>query len=354
MSKTYIIAEAGVNHNGSLEIAKEMVTAAKKAGADAVKFQFFKADKIAHSSAPTANYQKQETSDESQQNMLKRYELDYKDFQALKRVCDATDIDFLATPFDLESLDQLLNLDIDKIKIGSGDITFAPLLLRAAWSGKPIILSTGASNLLDIEQALKIISFGYLNPNIEPSSWHQLEEFYNSCKLESLRNKLTLLHCTSEYPAPFKDINLNVLDTFKEEFELNYGYSDHSLGALVSVLAVAKGATIIEKHFTLDKTLEGPDHKASLDINELSDMIRTIRETEIILGSSEKYVTPAEADNQILIRRGIYASQDIPKGTKFRPDNIHCVRPENGVPCSQYWDYIGEAASRKYTKGDKL
>ncbi|MEI7818137.1 MAG: N-acetylneuraminate synthase, partial [Desulfuromonadales bacterium] len=274
---TYIIAEAGVNHNGSLALAKKLVEVAADAGADAVKFQTFKADSLVSRLAPKAEYQSKATgADESQYEMIRKLELDEQAHEMLIEHCTVCGIQFLSTPFDLESVDLLAGrFDLSCIKIPSGDITNGPLLLKIAHTGKPVILSTGMSTLGEIEEALGVLAFGYLGVG-EPSPAVFRLAYCSIQGQELLLEKVTLLHCTTEYPAPVEEVNLNTLDTLRSAFGLPVGYSDHTEGITVPIAAVARGAVIIEKHFTLDRTLPGPDHKASLEPTELKQMVTAI------------------------------------------------------------------------------
>lgn len=352
----YIIAEAGVNHNGSLEMAKELISVAAQAGADAVKFQTFKTDKVISQYAPKAEYQKNVTKqNESQYEMVKKLELNEEDHIELIRYSKEKGIDFLSSPFDFESVDLLTKkFQVSALKIASGEVTNAPLLLYAAQTGKPIILSTGMCSLQDIERALGVLAFGYLQVNETPS----IDSFHNAfCSIqgqEILRNKVTLLHCTTEYPAPIDEINLNALDTLSRSFGLKVGYSDHTLGITIPIAAVAKGAHIIEKHFTLDKTLPGPDHKASLDPIELKNMVNSIRQVERAMGSGIKIPSESEKKNIAIARRSIIASRDIKKGESFSPDNITTKRPGGGLSPFSYWELLGKSAIRDFKKDELI
>ncbi len=253
--KTYIIAEAGVNHNGSIELAEKLVIQAAAIGADAIKFQTFNADKIVHPQALQAEYQQKNAKSKTQYKLLKKLELSKEQFFHLKKFSDLHRIQFLSTPFDLDSLGFLVEMDVPYIKISSGDITYGPLLLKTAQYNKRIFLSTGMATIAEIKEALFVLAYGYANPDTTPQSFDDIIKFSNAIDWRMLlRDKVTLFHCTSEYPAPFQEINLNVLETFKSEFGLELGYSDHSLGLMVPNLAVAKGARVIEKHFTLDNS----------------------------------------------------------------------------------------------------
>ena len=342
---TYIIAEAGVNHNGDLSLAKKLVDIAVNAKVDAIKFQTFKAHKIVNKSAKKADYQiKNMQSSESQFEMLKKLELSEEDHLTLFQYCKEKQIDFLSSPFDLDSLDFLIKLGVKKIKIGSGEITNSPLLLKASQSGLPIILSTGMSLLSDIEEALGVMLFGYSKLDQKPEFNNFRKAYLNKENHKKFHSKITLLHCTTEYPAPFDEINLNVMKNLKKAFNIDIGYSDHPKGIAVPIAAVAMGARVIEKHITLDKTLPGPDHKASIEPDELLLMTKSIREIEQSLGESIKIPSVSEMKNISVARKSIIASRDIKKGDIFSEDNITIKRPGTGLSPNYYWDILGKKA----------
>ncbi len=330
---TFIIAEAGVNHNGSLELAKKLVDIAVEAGADAIKFQTFKANKISVRNAPKADYQKETTNkNESQFDMLKKLELDEVSHKILIDYSIKKGIEFLSTPFDLESAEFLTGqLNLPKIKISSGDITNAPLLLKIAKTGIPVILSTGMSTLSEIEEALSVLAYGYTNFTEKPSLDIFTKAFASIEGQQFLQEKVTLLHCTSEYPAPFDEVNLKAMDTIKNAFQLPVGLSDHTPGIAVPIAAVARGARIIEKHFTLDKNLPGPDHKASLEPNELKEMVRSIRQVEAALGSPIKSPTLSELKNKTVVRKSLVIASKVKQGENFTEENLTVKRPGNGI-----------------------
>lgn len=352
---TYIIAEAGVNHNGSLDMAKKLVEVAAEAGADAVKFQTFKADKLVSRSAPKADYQTRTTdADESQHEMIRKLELSENAHEILIEHCKVCGIEFLSTPFDLESVELLAGrFDLPRIKIPSGDITNAPLLLKIAQTGKPVILSTGMSILGEIEDALGVLAFGYMgggNPSIVA-----FRAAY--CSIEgqaALLDKVTLLHCTTEYPAPFEDVNLKVMDTLKIAFGLPVGYSDHTEGIAVPIAAVVCGAMVIEKHFTLDRTLPGPDHKASLEPAELKQLVAAIRVVERALGTGRKHPTPSELKNICVARKSLVAACTITAGETFTGENIAVKRPGNGLSPMLYWNSIGTMAKIDFVEDEPI
>lgn len=353
--RTYIIAEAGVNHNGSLDMAKKLVEAAAEAGADAVKFQTFKADNLVSISAPKAEYQIRSTGiDESQHEMIRKLELNEAAHETLIEHCRACNIQFLSTPFDLESVALLVKrFNLPIIKIPSGDITNAPLMLKIAQTGKPVILSTGMSTLGEIEDALGVLAFGYLGNN--ESSIAAFREAYCSAEgSATLNDKVTLLHCTTEYPAPFEEVNLKVMDTLRSAFGLPVGYSDHTEGIAVPIAAVARGAVVIEKHFTLDRTLPGPDHKASLEPTELKQMVAAIRVVEQALGSGRKHPTPSELKNMSVARKSLVSVCKIMAGEPFTADNLAVKRPGNGLSPMQYWDLLDRKASREISADEVI
>jgi len=350
--KVYVIAEAGVNHNGSLDLAFKLIDVAAKAGADAVKFQTFKAKNIAANRAPKAEYQEKTTNkQESQQEMLKKYELGLEEHQKLFVHCKKKNIEFLSSPFDIESLDLLVNeLGLSKIKIPSGEIANGPLLLKTAQLTKDIILSTGMSTLADIENALGALAFGYLKINGKPNLSAFQAAYHSADGKRCLKEHIILLHCITAYPAPVRDVNLRAMDVMRKQFELPVGYSDHTVGINVPIAAVAYGAKIIEKHFTLDRGLPGPDHQASLEPNELTAMVGAIREVEQAMGRAEKFVTQVECDNVNIARKSIVASRVIKKGERFTAENLAIKRPGFGLSPMLYWDLWGKKAEKDYEK----
>lgn len=353
---TFIIAEAGVNHNGSFDLAHRLVEEAAAAKADAVKFQTYKTKNLASKNAQKADYQKTVTgSDTSQFEMLKTLELDFIAFKQLKTLCDSLRIEFLSTAFDLESLNFLKDeVGVSRLKISSGDLTNAPLLLEHAKSGLDIILSTGMATLGEIEQSLGVLAFGYLNSK-EPPSREAFEQAFLSAEGDALlRKKVTLLHCTTEYPAPFREINLNAMISLKETFKMKVGYSDHTTGTHIPVAAAALGAEVIEKHFTLDKNLHGPDHIASLDPGELRKMISDIHDIEQAMGSGVKRPSPSEIRNRKVARRSLVALMPIQKGDLFKAENIGCKRPGNSASPINFWQIIGQVAPKDYLEDEAI
>ena len=355
IQSTYVIAEAGVNHNGNLQRALDLVDAAAEAKADAVKFQTFKAEKIALSKAPKAEYQIRQTgSSESQLAMLKQLELDESSHFKIRDRCNLKGIQFLSTPFDKNSLDFLTQtMKIPRLKIPSGEITNAPLLLKAAASEKPLIVSTGMCEMEEVKVALGILAFGFTKSKNEPGAENFNIAFESHDGKKALRENVTLLHCTTAYPAPIEDVNLKTMETMASVFGLQVGYSDHTLGILVPIAAVARGAVVIEKHFTIDKSLPGPDHQASLDTEELKSMVKSIREVEKALGQSNKFVTPSEIENRNIARKSLVTTRDISAGEVFSENNIDIKRPGNGISPIQYWDWLGKKADRDF-KADEL
>jgi N-acetylneuraminate synthase len=347
----FVIAEAGVNHNGSLDMAKALIEVAAKAGADAVKFQTFKATEIVSRFAPKAAYQQRNTDDaDSQLDMIKKLELSIEDHRVLIKHARQKGIEFLSTPFDLGSLGLLVDdLGLRTIKIPSGEITNAPFLVKIAATGCQIILSTGMSTLGEVESALSMIAFGALAPVGQPPGKAAFEAAYMSPSgQELLRKRVVLLHCSTEYPAPVTDVNLKAMDVMAQAFGLPVGYSDHTEGIHISVAAAARGACLIEKHFTLDKTLPGPDHKASLEPDELSTMIRAIKDIALALGDGIKRPSVTELKNRDVVRKSLVAARPIAVGELFSEENLICKRPGTGVSPMAYWSRLGTTASRDY------
>jgi N-acetylneuraminate synthase len=356
MSKAFVIAEAGVNHNGSIKRALAMIDVAADAGADAIKFQTFRSEAVISRYAAKAEYQVRNTGEgESQLEMVKKLELDLTAHKDLKGRCAARKIEFLSTPFDLESVDMLVrDLGLSRLKIASGEITNAPLLLRAAQSDLPVILSTGMSVLGDIEEALGVLAHGYLHSREEPSIDAFRRAYLSDAGLRKLEEKVALLHCTTEYPSPFEDVNLLVMETLGRAFGLPVGLSDHTLGYSVPIAAVARGASIIEKHFTLDRDLSGPDHKASLEPQELAAMIEAIRSVESALGGSRKLVANSEGRNREIARKSLVAETAICKGDRFTKDNLTSKRPGTGISPMRYWEFLGTSATRDYAPDEAI
>lgn len=344
-----VIAEAGVNHNGSLDRAIALVDAGADAGANAVKFQIFRADSLVTRQAPKANYQVRQTGDAgSQRDMLKALELGSDAFRQIAAHCSHRGVTFLATPFDDASVDFLVDdLGARQLKVSSGDLTNAPLLLKMAQAGVPIILSTGMSTMGEIKEALGVIAFGLARRD-NPSR-AAFEEAYSSAEGQGLlRSNVTILHCTTEYPTPLMDVNLRAMDTLGDEFGLPVGYSDHTAGISVAIAAAARGAVIVEKHFTLDRSLEGPDHAASLEPSELASMIAAIRDVEVCLGSGDKKPCASELVTAGVARRSIYAARPIKQGETFSSANLTVRRPAGGRSPISFWELLGTRATRDY------
>lgn len=333
MSKhTIIIAEAGVNHNGSMDLARQLVDIAAEAGADYVKFQTFKADKLASKFAKKAAYQQQTTAaGESQLQMLKKLELSEADHHELIRYCQLRKIQFLSTPFDADSIDLLKSLNIELGKIPSGEITNLPYLRKMAANFEQLVLSTGMAEMEEIEAAVKVIT----------------DKGFD-------KEKIIVLHCNTEYPTPFEDVNLKAMNTIAERLGVQVGYSDHTAGIEVPVAAVALGAVLIEKHFTIDRGMEGPDHRASLEPDELKQMIASIRHIEKALGGTIKQASPSEIKNRAIARKSIVAASRIRKGEKFTEENLAVKRPGTGISPMRWNEIVGLAASRDFDEDELI
>ncbi len=334
MSKITIIAEAGVNHNGDIQVAKQLIDVAVSAGVDYVKFQTFKADTIVSKSAQKAEYQKEniKDNDNSQYAMLKALELSNDQHKTLIDYCQTKGINFFSTAFDVEGLDYLLDLGFQLFKIPSGEITNYPYLKKLASFNKPIILSTGMSTLAEIEEAIIVLTSGKLT-----------------------KKDITVLHCNTQYPTPMIDVNLMAMLQISDELGVEVGYSDHTLGIEVPIAAVALGARVIEKHFTLDRNLSGPDHLASLEPTELIEMVSTIRNIELaISGSGKKEVSNSEKDNIAIVRKSIHTKKKIDKGEVFSETNLTVLRPADGISPMLWTDIIGKKASTDLSPFHKL
>lgn len=329
MNKIFIIAEAGVNHNGSIELAKKLVDAAVLAGADAVKFQTFKAEKLVCKNAQKAEYQ-METTDkaESQFDMLKKLELTADMHKQLISYCSRKSIMFLSTPFDIDSLEFLVQCGVDIIKIPSGEITNYPYLRAVGRTGKKVIISSGMSTLDEVRDAVKVLK-------------------------ENGSKEIIVLHCNTEYPTPYADVNLKAMLTLRDELKIDVGYSDHTKGIEIPIAAAALGAMVIEKHFTLDKEMEGPDHKASLEPDELQEMVKAIRNIEVALGNGKKSPSESEKKNMSIARKSIVAKRAILEGEIFSEDNLTAKRPGTGISPMKWNEIIGQRAKR-YFNADEL
>ena len=329
MSRTLIIAEAGVNHNGSLETAKKLVDIAYRCGADIVKFQTAKLDSLVSKNAQMADYQKKNLGvEESQKEMLSKLLLSFDEFVELAQYCKSVGILFLSTPFDIESIHFLNDLQ-DIWKIPSGEITNYPYLVEIAKTRKKVILSTGMADISEIEAAINVLK-------------------------ENGTTDITILHCTTEYPAPIEDVNLNTIQTLRDKFHCSVGYSDHTQGIEVDLAAVALGAEVIEKHFTLDKSLPGPDHKASLEPDELKSMVDGIRKIELALGSGIKKPSLVEIKNRAVARKSVVARRRIEKGETFSEENITTKRPGTGISPMHWNDILGKKAKRDFEEDDLI
>ncbi|WP_027209434.1 N-acetylneuraminate synthase [Butyrivibrio hungatei] len=323
----FIIAEAGVNHNGSFDLACKMVDEAKKAGVDCIKFQTFKSENLVSINAKKAEYQKKTTGGGSQIDMLKNLELSYDEFLKLKEYCDKVGICFLSTPFDFDSIDFLNTIKMPFWKIPSGEITNYPYLVALAKTGRPVVMSTGMCDMSEIADAIKVLR---VNGTQE----------------------IKLLHCNTEYPTPFEDVNLSAMKTMKEAFKLEVGYSDHTKGIEVPIAAVALGATIIEKHFTLDRNMEGPDHKASLEPSELAAMVSAIRNIEKTIGTGDKVPSESEKKNRTVARKSIVAKTSIKAGDMFTEKNITVKRPGTGISPMRWEEVLGQKAIRDFDEDE--
>ena len=325
----YIIAEAGVNHNGDINLAYQLVDAAKAAGVDCIKFQTFKSENLVSHTAQKAEYQKAATGDSSQQDMLKQLELSFGEFVSLKEYCDRKGIFFLSTPFDFESIEFLNSIEMPFWKIPSGEVTNYPYLVALAKTGKPVVMSTGMCEMQEIEDAIAVLR-------------------------ENGASDIKLLHCNTEYPTPYEDVNLKAMKTLRDAFGVEVGYSDHTKGIEVPIAAVAMGAAVIEKHFTLDRNMEGPDHKASLEPQELKQMVDSIRHIEAALGSGDKKPSPSEKKKMAVARKSIVAAARIKAGDILTEENITVKRPGNGI-CPMRWkEVLGTRAVRDFEEDELI
>lgn len=330
MERVTIIAEAGVNHNGSMELAKEMVRKAKEADVDYIKFQTFVPKKLVSQYADKADYQKETTGgDQSQLQMLEKLVLTYDDFVELRDYCNEVGIGFISTPFDLDSIDFLETLNMDFWKVPSGEVTNLPYLEKIGKTGRDVVISTGMCEMSEIIDALKVLE-------------------------ESGTGKITVLHCNTEYPTPYGDVNLKAMLHIGRETEKTIGYSDHTLGIEVPIAAVALGATVIEKHFTLDKTMEGPDHRVSLEPEELKAMVSAIRHIEAGLGDGIKRRTASESKNVSVARKSIVAKKHIAKGEAFTEDNITVKRPGTGINPMKWYEVLGKTSDQEYAEDQMI
>ena len=327
--KTVIIAEAGVNHNGSVELAKQLIDVAIDSGADFIKFQTFKSESLATGIAELANYQKNVCNESNQLSMLKNLELSQTELNEIYLYCNHVGIKFLSTPFDIDSLKMLDQYDMDYIKIASGELTNYPLLLEVSKRNRPIICSTGMSTVEEIKDALSVLTSNGID-----------------------KEMVTIMQCNTQYPSPFKDVNLNAMKSMSSELGTKIGYSDHTIGIEASLAAVAMGASIIEKHFTIDNNLPGPDHKASLDPYHLNNLVSSIRNIEKSFGNDKKMPTESEKENLHLARKSIVAKKDIQKGEIFTEQNLTTKRPGTGLSPMRWTDIIGHRAKCNFRKDD--
>ncbi len=328
--RTLIIAEAGINHNGNMELAKEMIKAAKETGADIVKFQTGKTNYVMSKFAQKAEYQKANTGEEgSQLDMCLELTLPYPAFAELAQTCKEVGITFLSTPFTVDSVEYLSTIDMPFWKIPSGEITHLPYLIAIAKTGKPVVLSTGMCYMEEIETAINVLR-------------------------ENGTKEISLLHCNTEYPTPFDDVNLRAMQAMRDKFNVEVGYSDHTTGIEVPIAAVAMGATIIEKHFTLDRSMPGPDQRASLEPDEFTAMVHSIRNIEKAMGDGVKKPSPSETGNIVIARKSIVAARDLKKGELLTEENVMAKRPANGVSPMRWFDVVGTYATRDYQEDEPI
>jgi N-acetylneuraminate synthase len=353
--KTFLIAEAGVNHNGSIDMARKLVDAAVMAGADAVKFQSFVASSIVTAGASKAEYQITNTgSKESQLEMLKKLELSHSQQRELHQYCQRSGIQFLSTPFDTASLNFLTSdLGLETIKVGSGELTNAPFLFEVARLAKNIILSTGMSNLDEVADALGVIAF-VMTDSKNPSVSSFKSALASSEGRKAVTSKVTLLHCTTDYPTVPSDVNLQAMLTLREKFDCQVGFSDHSVGIHLAVAAVAMGATVIEKHLTIDRDLPGPDHKASLEPSEFKNLVDQVRDLENAFGDGIKRPTEVELKNKKIARRSLVALKAIKTGDVFTSENVSIKRPGTGRSPFEYWSLLGTKATSDIAENEVI
>ena len=354
----YIIAEAGVNHNGSFELAKKLIYASAKAGADAVKFQTFTASKLVTKEATKAEYQKEnDKKSASQLEMLSRLELSNDEFVALSKECEEVGIDFLTTCFDAESLKYICdNAQLKSLKIGSGDLTNLPLIIEHARTGKNIIISTGMATMSEVEDAMAALAFGYLaDKTIHPKNYNQLKlEYFTPHNINLIKDKITILHCVTDYPARYEDLNLDAIGQLKSVYKVGVGYSDHSLGIEACCAAVTLGSTCVEKHITLDKNMDGPDHAASASPDEFKQLVSALRNLEKALVPRVKGPTTRERKNLEVARKFLVAKTSIKQGDIFTVDNVEIKRSKAGMSPKVFWDILGESARKPFKVGENI
>ena len=353
--RTCVIAEAGVNHNGSVARAHQLVDAAADAGADAVKFQTFKAERLASAAAKKAAYQARETgAGQSQLDMLRSLELSEGAHIELIRHCADRGIEFLSSPFDEESLALLVKLGVKRLKLGSGELTNAPILLAASRSGLRVLLSTGMATLAEVEAALGALAYGHTPSQTPPSPAAFAAAWASDAGRAWVRANITVLHCTTEYPSPVAEANLRAMLTMRDRFGVEVGYSDHTVGDSACLAAVALGASVIEKHLTLDRRLAGPDHKASIEPADLARLVIAIRDVEAALGNGVKAPVPSEIANMAVARKSIVAATPIRKGERITADHLTVKRPGSGRSPFELWDVIGTTAARDYDADEPI
>lgn len=351
-NNTYIIAEAGVNHNGSLKRALKMIDIASKAGANAIKFQSYLTNELVNNNSKLADYQKKNSEARNQYALLKKYELSFSEHKILLQRAKKQKIDFLSTPFDINSLDNLIKLKVKRLKVSSGDLNNYPFLIEIGRSQKEIILSTGMSNIKEIQLAISSILFGKIKKR-QPKNIQEFLKFHNK-KTKYNLTFLTILHCTSLYPCPIENVNLSFMNHLKDLTGCEVGFSDHTAGIDAPIIAASIGAKIIEKHFTLNKKLKGPDHSASLEPKQLFSMIKKIRNVELIMGKDKKIIYKNEKKVSESVRKKIVAKTNIQIGERFSYQNIKTIRQTNGLDPIFQWSLVGKKSSRFYEKGQKI
>lgn len=354
-NRVYIIAEAGVNHNGRMELALELITAAAEAGADAVKFQTFKATKLASRTVKKADYQVSNNHEnESQLEMLLKLELPEAWHWELQAYAEKLGLQFLSTAFDEMSLQFLQTLNLPVYKIPSGELTNGPLIWRFAKTGKPLIISTGMATLSEVELGLAIVNHAFKSER-EPQNIEEVwANWSDDTTREKLKNNVILLHCTSQYPTPWSEVNLGAMDTLASAFGIPVGYSDHTMGTVIPIAAVARGAVLIEKHFTLDRMLPGPDHKASLEVDEFKKMVEEIRALEMAFGNGIKAPQPSEWSMRNIVRQSIIAARHLPEGKIIGQGDLTTARTGGGLSPSLYWNLMGSTTQKAYEPGEVL
>lgn len=347
-----VVAEAGVNHCGSLDIALELVDAAADAGADVVKFQSYRTDLLVRDDAPQADYQRRNAPARSQADMLRALELSPESHRSIAARCEDRGIEFLSTPFDAPSLDLILGLGVTRLKVASGELTNGPMLLRMARTGLPMIVSTGMATLVEIAEALAIVAFGRRSTSGVPTSQWIVEERDRILDSGSGLAAVTVLHCTSSYPAPAASVSLRAMPVIGARFRLPYGYSDHTRGIAVAVAAAALGATVLEKHLTLDRTMSGPDHAASLEPDEMRALVDAVRETTVALGTADKSPDPLEVEVRSVARRSLHCARALSPETPIADGDLIALRPGDGMPPTMVWDWVGRHPTRSYDSGE--